>query len=324
MDNLNKNMDISQNLLVDGSNDWEYKKLKSLELSEVFKRLDMKNKSLRIENCGSYLEFRRYKDSNDFKLNHANFCKARLCPMCAWRRSKKIFGQVSKIMETVLKDKTQRFVFLTLTQKNTTGEKLSAELDNLFSAWNKLTKRKEFKNAVNGWFRALEITHNTDVLSKDYDTYHPHFHVILMVNNSYFNDVKVYIPQKKMIKLWRECLNIDYDPNIDMRAFKTTKKNLPMSIAETAKYTVKDDDFLISNDEALTDRAVTYLDSAMASRRLIAFGGQLKVIHKMLNLDDAENGDLVNTDNDDPVNDELNYVIEKYSWHVGYKQYLKS
>lgn len=309
--------------LIDGSNDWEKKKLKSLELSKVFDRLDMDSKAYRIKNCGNYLEFKRFKDSSDFKLYHANFCKQRLCPMCSWRRSKKIFGQVSKIMETVLKDKTQRFIFLTLTQKNTTGEKLSAELDNLFKAWNLLTKRKEFKKAVNGWFRALEVSHNTDISSKSYDTYHPHFHVILMVNNSYFTDKAKYISQTKMIEMWRDCLGLDYDPNIDMRAFKTSKKELSKSIAETAKYTVKDDDFLISGDESLTDKAVYILDSALARRRLIAFGGRLKVVHKSLNLDDVENGDLINTDIDEIENIELNYVIEKYSWNVGYNQYRK-
>ena len=46
--------------------------------------------------------------------------------------------------------------------------------------------RKKVKNVVIGYFRGLEVTHNLDKNSNDYDTYHPHFNIILMVNKSYF------------------------------------------------------------------------------------------------------------------------------------------
>lgn len=314
--------DKSQSL-IDGSNDWDYKKNRSLELSEAYKRLNMNNKAYSIENCGTYLEFKRYKNNNDFKLYSANFCKQRLCPMCSWRRSLKIFGQVSRIMGELKKEKEYRFIFLTLTQKNVHGSELNEELNLMFKGWNALSKRKPFKKAFIGWFRALEITHNVDVNSPSFDTYHPHFHVILMVNKSYFKNPDIYITNEKMVELWRDCMGLDYSPNIDIRAFKTSKKDLSKSIAETAKYTVKDDDILISDNQELTDISVSILDEALSRRRLIAFGGKLKEMHKKLNLDDLENGDLVNTDQDDPEDSELDYVIEKYSWHVGYKQYLR-
>ena len=60
----------------------------------------------------------------------------------------------------------------------------------------------------------------------------------------------------------------------------------------------------------------------MANRRLTAFGGILKEYHKKLNLDDAEDGDLVNTDNEE-LREDLEYIIERYSWNIGYKQYLR-
>ncbi|ELC8464112.1 protein rep (plasmid) [Clostridium perfringens] len=46
--------------------------------------------------------------------------------------------------------------------------------------------RKKVKNVVIGYFRGLEVTNNLDKNSNDYDTYHPHFNIILMVNKSYF------------------------------------------------------------------------------------------------------------------------------------------
>ena len=243
--------------------------------------------------------------------------------MCSWRRSKKIYGQVSKVMDKALEEKEYRFIFLTLTCKNVEGKELSETIDNLFKAYNLMTKRKVFKQAVKGWFRGLEVTHNLDETSESYDTYHPHFHIILMVNKSYFSDPKYYLSQAQWTSLWQDCLGVDYTPIVDVRAFKTnTKKHISKSVAESAKYTVKDNDYLIPSDLEMTDNAVAILDYALANRRLVAFGGDLRKIHKELNLDDAENGDLVNTDNEE-LREDLEYVIERYHWHVGYKQYLR-
>jgi len=66
---------------------------------------------------------------------------------------------------------------------------------------------------------------------------------------------------------------------VDVRAFKTrTKKQISKSLAETAKYTVKDNDYLVLGDEKITDSAVMVLDRALANRRLVAYGGELKKI----------------------------------------------
>lgn len=302
---------------------WGVKKMNTLELAESYNRLGMK-KSYRVAECGSFLEFKRYYEDGSLKLNRANFCKVRLCPMCAWRRSLKIFGQVSKVMDQATKNKEYRFIFLTLTCRNVDGEELSSQIDTLFKSYHKLMRRKAVKSAVKGWFRALEVTHNLEQ-----DTYHPHFHVVLAVNKSYFKDVKTYINQDQWTQLWKESMKIDYTPIVDVRAFKTgTNKRTSKSVAEAAKYAVKDGDFIIKDDdgtvnEELTDSAVWILDGALANRRLVAFGGELKDIHKALNLDDAEDGDLINTDNDEELREDLDYVIERYQWHIGYKQYVK-
>lgn len=301
---------------------WREKKLSTILLAESYQRLGFK-KAYRVINCGTYLEYKSLLDGTERKLNKANFCKVRLCPMCSWRRSKKIYGQVSKVMDKALEEKEYRFIFLTLTCKNVEGKELSETIDNLFKAYNLMTKRKVFKQAVKGWFRGLEVTHNLDETSESYDTYHPHFHIILMVNKSYFSDPKYYLSQAQWTSLWQDCLGVDYTPIVDVRAFKTnTKKHISKSVAESAKYTVKDNDYLIPSDLEMTDNAVAILDYALANRRLVAFGGDLRKIHKELNLDDAENGDLVNTDNEE-LREDLEYVIERYHWHVGYKQYLR-
>jgi plasmid rolling circle replication initiator protein Rep len=301
---------------------WSEKKAKTLGLAESYERLGMK-KAYRVKDCGSYLQFKKYSDGT-LKLNGANFCKVRLCPMCAWRRELKVFAQTSKVMTRALEVKDYRFIFLTLTCKNVDGAELPSLLDLLFHSFKKLSERKQVNQSVKGWFRALEVTHNLNEASKDYDTYHPHFHVILMVNKSYFNKAELYISQEKWTSLWKQSLKADYTPVVDVRAFKTrTKRQISKSLAETAKYTVKDNDYIVEDNEELTDSAVMILDKALANRRLVAFGGELKKIHKELNLDDAEEGDLINTGADEELREDLNYVIEHYRWHIGYKQYYK-
>lgn len=53
--------------------------------------------------------------------------------------------------------------------------------------------------------------------------------------------------------------------------------------------------------------------------RLVSF--VLKEVHKKLNLDDTEDGDLKNTDNDDEIRSDLFSVILRYQWNIGIKNY---
>ena len=306
-------------------NDWHGKKLNNEHLMDSYFRLQYFNKANRVKQCGSFLEFRRYHDDT-LKLNKANFCKVRLCPICSWRRSLKIFGQVSKLMNEVTKDENIEFIFLTLTAKNCNGSELSDTIDLMMNGFKLLTKTKQFKSNVLGYFRALEVTHNLQTDSKSYDTYHPHFHCILAVDKYYFKNN--YINQATWTSIWKKALKIDYTPIVHVTRFKNHSGNgMAKAIAETAKYTVKDKDYIVKDDndivdEMLTDSAVEVLDKALSSRRLTAFGGLFKLLHKELNLDDPESGDLVNTDNDE-IRQDLDYVIERYLWNIGYKQYYK-
>ena len=295
-DDINFLSDVSKN----GKNKpWVENKKKSLLLSESYKRLGLKNKSFRVSECGTFLEFKKFVDGS-LKLNGANFCKVRLCPMCSYS-----------------------FLFLTLTCKNCSGAELKETISNLFKSFNLLSKNKKFKSAVKGYFRALEVSHNLNINSESYNTFHPHFHLILAVPKNYFVNPDFYISHSEWIELWKKCLKVNYSPIVDVRKFKTS--NISKSVAEVAKYTVKSSDYLVFNDknnidEDLTDYSVLILDEALSRRRLISFGGCFKTAHKKLNLDDSIDGDL--TDSDE-IRDDLNYIIEQYHWHIGYAQYVK-
>ena len=300
-------------------NNWKERKKDNLNLADSYKRLGNK-KYYRVIDCSTFLEFGVTKTSS-LKLLQANFCKVRLCPMCAWRRSLKIFGQVSKVMDHVEENYNYRYIFLTLTVKNCYSKDLKDTLGLMTSAFNKMNQRKAFKKAIKGYFRSLEITYN-----KEDDTYHPHFHLILAVNKNYFTDDKTYLSQSEWTKLWKESLQVDYTPVVDVRRVKSKDKNFSKVIAETAKYTVKSEDLLIKEEngkinEALTDEVVATLDKALHRKRLVSFGFLFKEIHRQLKLDDAENGDLKKTDNEEELRNDLTDVILRYQWNIGIKNY---
>jgi plasmid rolling circle replication initiator protein Rep len=288
---------------------WKFKKINNIFLSEVYQGIDEK-KSLRLRECATYLEF-CVSQSEKMSLKSGNFCRVRLCPMCTWRRSLKIYSQVSKIMNGIQSVGTYRYLFLTLTVRNCVGEDLSSVLDGLFYAWNKFSKFKRFRNVVRGWYRGLEVTHNLSM-----NTFHPHFHCVLVVDRSYFA-WKNYTPHGIWTDLWKKALGVEYTPIVNI---KKTYDVQAKSIAEMAKYTVKDTDYIKPWDWELTVEIVRVLDKVLNHRRLVAFGGLFKEWHKKLNLDDVVDGDLVHVDSECAEINE-NAPVLGYEWNVGYQQY---
>lgn len=304
---------------------WRKHKQEAEELRESYNRLGMEDKAARVAQCGCRLVFRECQSGHGKRLVAGYFCQVRLCPMCAWRRSLLIFKQVNDILHEATKGQKLRFLFLTLTCRNVGSEELSATLDKLFKAWKKLSERKQFKNSVVGWFRALEVTHKMHT-----DEYHPHFHAILAVQPSYFKKKDKYITQEQWVDLWQKSLGVDYKPIVDIRTAKPKRKGQGMesTVAEAAKYTVKPGDFLDPADELGTDLAVYTLDHALKNRRLIAFGGIFKDIRKQLKQVDVEKADLVKIDDDESEGCSceicgamMREVI--YKWHVGLRNYVE-
>lgn len=293
--------------------DWAGKKIGSQRVAESYCRLDphrvmFRSKIERISQCGDILEFKLFSDDS-MKLYRANFCKNRLCPMCTWRRSLKIFGQMSQIMDAVPAGFS--FLFLTLTIRNVPAADLSATITDMFSGFSRLLRRKKVAAAVHGTFRTLEVTRNFDT-----GEYHPHIHSILLVRDSYFKG-GVYISQAEFTDLWKKSMKLDYNPIVHIQRFKG---NIKKGILEASKYSVKPNDYIF-DDPDLMDQIVFELDDALFKRRLLSFTGEFLRIRKALNLADPEDGDLVHTDIQD-LRDDLAYIIVRYRWNVGFGNYI--
>lgn len=291
---------------------WREKKEASEKLADIYQYIDM-DKSERVRSCGEFLEFNVLPDGSQ-KLASANFCRVRLCPMCQWRRSLKVYSQMTRVFSAL--DATKYAVLcLTLTIRNCDGSQLAQTLDLLAKAWNRLTMYKRFKNAVVGFYRATEVTHNMQA-----DTYHPHFHVLLIVDKRYFKD-SCYIPHAEWVSMWRRALGVDYDPSLKVyKLYLKDGQDITKALCEVTKYTIKESDY-IGDDMNLNVETVALLDKAFNKRKFVTLGGILKDLHKKLNLTDLEgDGDLIHVDDESQLSDESKAMIT-YVWHTGYKQY---
>ena len=316
---IHKNIEI----LEDGKNNWSEKKEMSIALSDSFLRISRNNdndivseyyhkKYIAISQCSNYLTFKQLENGSK-KLIDARFCRLRLCPMCTWRRTKKTFSQVSKIIQEINKDKEREYIFLTLTCKNVDGSDLKQQIKDLLQAFKKMMDgSSRIKKICKGYFRALEVTRNSN------GTYHPHIHIIICVNKSYFTD-KTYIKTKEWATIWQHYLNVTYTPVVYIEKATGTYK----SIAELSKYSVKMKDIILDSDEK-TDANVIVLQQALHRVRLIGMGGLFKEYHKKLNLDDItkDDVDLINTDAETTDESLATEILLKFKWTVGYNNYM--
>ena len=277
---------------------FEPKKKYSLKYSRVLQRIGELGRASRVKECGSFLQFGLYDDES-VRLSRANFCSDPLCPQCAKRKSLKVFSQVSAVTEKLQNEYV--FLFVTLTVKNPTGDKLGETCDLLYKAYQRLFDVKRMK-FIKGAFRALEITVNRKTMPI---TYHPHLHSVWAVEKSYFDND--YLSQKELSALWGQALGVDYTPIVDIRVCKEkgfTKngkcytKSIKSAVAEVAKYSVKASDYLAGTDEQ-NEEVVKTLLSVLRNRRMFAFTGIMRSVRQELKLDDIEKGDLIHVDADD-------------------------
>jgi plasmid rolling circle replication initiator protein Rep len=294
---------------------WRPKKIRNLKLANSLNRLGDKKKANRVWWCSSALGFLKSLETGEKRLQSADFCRERLCPMCQWRKSIKVFNQVSKVMDKAEQEHKELVpIFLTLTLKNCFADNLSNTLDNIFNGWKNVINHRKIKRIVKGWFRALEVTYN----SED-DTFHPHIHAILLVEKRYFKG-KDYMETTEWVQMWRTSMKLDYDPICDIRKVKVNKGK-HKAVAEVAKYTLKDSEFL-TDDNDLTDKLVNVLGTSLRGRRLFAFGGLLKKIAKEIGIEELAEGDLVHID-DENIREDVATVLEIYRWNFGLANYIK-
>jgi len=273
------------------------KKLKNPKFTSYIAPFISKTGKERCESCGDLTIFLADFEMKNKKLHKASFCGNRFCPMCSWRMSCKDSLKISILMEHLRKEENKEFIFLTLTAPNVKEDKLEEEIKHYNKSFKKLMGRKEVKSIVKGYIRKLEVTYNSDMSSKSYDTYHPHFHVVIAVNKTYFKKSDLYINQQRWLELWQEATGNSSITQVDVRK---SKSNNLKEVYELAKYSAKDSDYLVSRP------VFNVFYRALKGKQFIVFSGLFKDANTMY-----ENGEL----DCYKVRDEIEYVYMMcYQW----------
>lgn len=238
---------------------WDEKRERTQRIEEMFqgiiesplfcsigpaKKKKLRSRYLRMCQCTVWLEFTVNQSNGKTyrSLSKTNFCRDRLCPVCQWRRSQNMRDRVWRVLtEFQMKQKDLRYIFLTLTMRNCKVNELKSTISLMNKAFTKITKRKKFKDTIKGHLKTVEITRN-----KKNNTAHPHFHILLVVDENYFKkarrreDKSGYFTQAELTELWRHSLGINYKPEVDIRAVKRDEKLF--SVMEITKYMTKTED----------------------------------------------------------------------------------
>lgn len=280
-------------------------------------------RAYRMSECGSWLGFAR--EDGNLRLRAANFCKARLCPMCAWRRTLKIGKQISDVADRLEElHPGLRLIFGTFTVRNPDAEHLIPVLDKMFKGWNAMMQHSKMKRIVKGWFRGVEVTYN-----KKADTYHPHLHALFLVEDSYFHS-RDFMKPEEWARMWARSCGFAVE---DTRSFKIRKvrsadpstgsKRYKM-VKELAKYSVKDTDITTIKNEEKRDEVLKVFADALHGRRLCAFGGLLKQVAKELGQERLGEGDLVHVEGEDAkIRADILDGLEIFTWSQGVGNYVR-
>lgn len=180
-------------------------------------------------------------------LENAMFCRCRNCAVCTKARIRKHRARLFQAFE-LMKDDYQdhQWIFLTLTTKQPRLTDTGEHLKLMNEAWSKLRQYKEFPGV--GFVRSFEFTGPKQEGGGEWTDgpmhVHPHFHCLLMVKPSYFNQrSKAYVTQQRWRELWQRSLKSDYLPVVHVKKITpkpskgTTSKEA--AVLETVKYSVK-------------------------------------------------------------------------------------
>lgn len=294
--------------------EWRDKKMRNIKLAHLYDVAGWKEKGDQAASCSTWTQF--IVDSQGArKLQAANFCQLRLCPICTARRAMKNAYRLNQVMNLTESRHGLQFLFLTLTVASCEDGELGAALTQLTAGWDRLLRQRPIARACKGWYRAIEITHSREL------GYHPHIHAIIAVEPEYFKRSSgLYITQAAWVARWQKAARLSYKPIVHIQKTKGGKGGQG-AVLEAAKYATKDSEYIDPElDEQEAAGIVVTYTKALHKRRLTAYGGVMKEIAAQLGVD-KEDTDLVHVD-DETIRADLAELIEDYGWHFGAGDYV--
>lgn len=258
-------------------------KMDTLKLYEMLQNSEIANATARtleaVKMCGDVVKYAiAYDDANKVKhkkLLYTETCKNRWCLRCMQRKALADALEIYTLANYLYTEKNYRFLFVTLTVPNCSGDDLRDTITRLNKGIDRLFKRAPYNTVFKAWITKVETTYN--VKRKDY---HPHLHVLVAVPRLYLKNSDTFISNEKLRKDWREVYKDDTITQVDIKkASGDTKRKRMKSVLELAKYTAKPSHYL--RDQKVFD---TFFH-AMKNRQSLRFCRELSELHKMYDLD---------------------------------------
>lgn len=256
---------------------WDVHRAESDQIANNYRGSEFQKYSERINDCSQLLAFGLVPDADQgayqMKLRTARFCRVRTCMVCSWRRSLMYKARAYKALPKVIEDyPTARYLFVTLTLKNCPIEELKESILHLNRSFSRLTKLRHFPSI--GFLKTVEVTRG-----KRGDA-HPHLHILMMVQPSYFG--ANYVSKKEWCAWWKRAAKVDYTPIIDVKAIKAQHSPLGL-LAEIVKYQTKPNDLIFSDRRWFLEYT-----RQIHGTKAFALGGIFKDYFKELDKDETQ------------------------------------
>lgn len=260
---------------------------KKLLMSDFIGFMEDKNLKLdRLKECGNFIKFQSSEDKTKFILAGGNFCNNRFCPFCSWLKAKRTAFELLELIKVVEYTEKLAFIFITLTVPNVPKESLREEIENFNISFNRLWKTKEFKAFNKGFIRKLEITYN-----EERNDYHPHFHLVVAVNKSYFKS-RNYMSKRRLLELWQRATR---NPAITQVDIKPCRMDTVKQVMELATYSAKQGD-LYSSKEVFDG-----FYEGLFRKKLLVYNGIFKEYKKKIEVGEVDPAQVI----------ELNQILEE-------------
>ena len=260
---------------------------KKLMMSDFIEFMEDKNLKLdRLKECGNFIKFQSSEDKTKFILAGGNFCNNRFCPFCSWLKAKRTAFELLELIKVVEYTEKLAFIFITLTVPNVPKESLREEIENFNISFNRLWKTKEFKAFNKGFIRKLEVTYN-----EERNDYHPHFHLVVAVNKSYFTS-RDYMSKRRLLELWQRATR---NPAITQVDIKPCRMDTVKQVMELATYSAKQGD-LYSSKEVFDG-----FYEGLFRKKLLVYNGIFKEYKKKIDIGEVDPTQVI----------ELNQLLEE-------------
>lgn len=219
------------------------------------------SRAQRMSKCGVYTRGIYCPKCKVFHTTRSSLCRDRLCPNCGWALSRKRARAVLYAVDQLSAVQDVEVLHLVLTLKHDDATPLREQIQTLCRGIGTMMRYAPIKKYLVGYVRSIEIKVGSF-------GFHPHAHVLLVMNQEYF---KSYIPQQNWVDMWRKACKLDYNPVVWIKkaySSKTENNTICEAIYECVKYTIKTNEWKTMPNDRLQEAA-----EAIHGRQLFAVCG---------------------------------------------------